>query len=109
MTLGRIPPQSRYNAGAGGSIGRSYSASTGNVEVSVLRTLPSKINTSYRLYIWRQGDRPDLVASMLLQNPRLWWSILDANPEVIDPTNIPAGSVIRVPITPVMGQGTLVQ
>jgi len=35
-------------------------------------------------YVWRAGDRLDLVANYYYGDPRKWWLILDANPEIID-------------------------
>lgn len=82
--------------------------SSGVYNVSVLRTVPMN-NANYRLYIWQAGDRPDLVAAELLGNSTLWWAIFDMNPEIIYPLNVPPGTVVRIPSTPVMGQGTLLQ
>ena len=31
-------------------------------------------------YVWRAGDRLDLVANYYYGDPRMWWLILDANP-----------------------------
>lgn len=52
---------------------------------------------SYREHIYRQGERIDNIAFDYYQDPALWWIILDANPEIEDPTNIKAGTVIRIP------------
>jgi len=27
----------------------------------------------------------------------MWWEILDINPEILDPTTIPAGTQLRIP------------
>ncbi len=35
-------------------------------------------------HVWRAGDRLDLVADYYYNDPRKWWLILDANPEIID-------------------------
>jgi len=101
-----ITPQSRYNA-QGSSIVRVPNAS-GTYNLTVLRTVPSSF-PSFRLYVWKASDRPDLVAQETLGNPLLWWSIFDINPEIIYPLNIPAGTAVRIPSSPVMGQGTLIQ
>jgi hypothetical protein len=99
-----INPQSRYNLG---TVVRMPNAG-GTYNLSVLRTIP-QMTASYTLYIWKQTDRPDIVASRLLGNSSLWWAIFDINPELIYPLNIPAGTLIRIPKGPVMGQGTLMQ
>jgi nucleoid-associated protein YgaU len=48
-------------------------------------------------YIWKDGDRLDLTAFRFYSNPHAWWLIAEANPEIEDPLNIPAGAVLRVP------------
>jgi hypothetical protein len=100
-----ITLQSRYNQGTLIRVPNS----SGVYNLSVVRTVPSTPASGFRLYVWQPGDRPDVVASNLLGNPELWWSIFDINPELIYPLNITPGTVVRVPINPVMGQGTLVQ
>jgi len=52
---------------------------------------------SYREYTWVFGDRIDLVSHQFYHRPDLWWYIMEANPEVKDPSNIPAGTVLRIP------------
>lgn len=101
-----VLPSSRY-AAFGASIVR-LPDSSGTYNLSVLRTL-QPANAQYFLYQWQYGDRPDLVAYRLLGNPLLWWAIFDLNPELINPLNVPAGTLVRIPTAPVMGQGTLTQ
>lgn len=101
-----IGPQSRYNA-QGSSIVRVANAA-GQYNLTVLRTVPPSL-ASYELYVWKASDRPDLVAQEKFGNPQLWWAIFDINPEIIYPLNIPAGTAVRIPTSPVMGQGTLIQ
>jgi hypothetical protein len=105
MALGRIPQQSRYSRG---TITRLQDSS-GNYNLSVLRSIPATANIGFKLYIWKQGDRPDLVAFRLLGDSRLWWSIFDINSEIIYPLLIEPGTIVRIPNNPVMGQGTLNQ
>ena len=52
---------------------------------------------SYREHTYKQGERIDNIAVEYYQNPNLWWVILNANPEIADPTNIPIGTTIRIP------------
>jgi hypothetical protein len=103
--MATLNQQSRYYQG---QITRLPDTS-GTYQLSVLRTVPSKAAQNFKLYVWQQTDRPDLVAARLLGNPQLWWEIFDINPEIIYPLNIPAGSVLRIPTTPVQAQGTLYQ
>jgi hypothetical protein len=99
-----INAQSRYQLG---TITRMPN-STGTYNLTALRSIQA-ITTSYSLYVWKAGDRADLVAYRLLGNPSLWWSIFDINPELINPLNVPAGTLVRIPRGTVMGQGTLIQ
>jgi len=50
--------------------------------------------TYYRI---KEGDRIDFLAHKFLKNKDLWWYILDANPEIIEPWNLKIGQVIRIP------------
>lgn len=100
-----ILPQSRYNTG---TVIERLPNSGGVYNITVLRTVPSSF-VSYKLYTWKTGDRPDLVAFTQLGNANLWWSIFDINPEIIYPLNIPPGTIVRIPAGSVMGQGTLIQ
>jgi nucleoid-associated protein YgaU len=81
---------------------------TGVFNLTVLRTVPAA-TSSYKLYTWQANDRADLVAAKELGNPTLWWSIFDINPEVINPLNVQPGTVLRLPQSPVVNQGTLMQ
>jgi len=99
-----ISPQSRYTQG---TVVRMPDAN-GNYNLTVLRTTPAG-QADYRLYTWQRGDRPDLVAYEQFGNPALWWAIFDINPELIYPLNVPPGTVVRIPVNPILGQGTLIQ
>lgn len=48
-------------------------------------------------YTWKGGDRLDLVSYQFYRTPHLWYLIAEANPELEDIQNIPAGYVVRVP------------
>ena len=52
---------------------------------------------TYREHLWQEGDRIDRVASKYYDSPGFWWIILEHNPEIEDPPNIPAGYVLRIP------------
>lgn len=99
-----ILPQSRYQQA---TLTRLPDA-TGTYHLSVLRRIPTTAQT-FSLYVWQANDRPDTVAARGLGNARLWWAIFDINPEIINPLNVPAGTVVRIPTTPQQGQGTLLQ
>lgn len=42
-------------------------------------------------------DRIDQLAQDVYGDPTQWWHIADANPEILDWTNVPLGTVIRIP------------
>jgi nucleoid-associated protein YgaU len=52
---------------------------------------------TYAEYRWQAGDRLDALAMEYYRDPERWWIIAEANPEVLDIQNIPAGTVLRVP------------
>jgi hypothetical protein len=43
------------------------------------------------------GERIDYLANYYYRRPDLWWLIMDYNPEIADPANLPVGSIIRIP------------
>lgn len=52
-------------------------------------------------HVVREGDRLDLLAGHYYNDPRLWWRILDANPDLADASalSLPSrvGEVILIP------------
>lgn len=52
---------------------------------------------TYRDYEWTVGDRLDVLANKMYQNSKMWWVIMEHNPEISDPTNIPPGTILRIP------------
>lgn len=48
-------------------------------------------------YTWKGGDRLDTVSHQFYKTPHLWYLIAEANPEIEDLQNIPAGYKVRVP------------
>ena len=52
---------------------------------------------SYTEYTWKEGDRLDRVAMEFFKDSAKWWVIPEFNPEILDPQNIPAGTVLRIP------------
>jgi hypothetical protein len=43
------------------------------------------------------SDRIDLLAVQYFGDARLWWTIADANPEILDWTVLTPGQIIRIP------------
>lgn len=88
-----IYTDSRY---AKGLILKAQDARTGDYKMTVYRKFP-KVRTEFYNYTWVEHDRIDVVSNTLLGSPAHWWKIMDFNPEVMDPFNIPVGTVIRIP------------
>jgi hypothetical protein len=65
--------------------------------ITVYRQFPTEQIDFYN-YTWVENDRIDFVASELLGSPQFWWRIMDFNPEIIDPFDIPVGTTIRIPV-----------
>lgn len=72
---------------------------TGISQATVLREpLDQELAEQYgRVYYWREGDRLDYLAYQFFDNSLEWWRILDANPEILNPSQIKSGTAIRIP------------
>lgn len=51
----------------------------------------------YTAYMTTGKDRPDTMSNDFFGDPTQWWQIAMANPEILDWSNLPSGSVIRIP------------
>lgn len=88
-----IYTDSRY---ASGTLVKSQDARTGDYTVTLFRQFPMG-SASFYYYTWTQRDRIDVIAGELLGDPALWWQIMDFNPEILNPFNIPLGTLVRIP------------
>lgn len=88
-----IYTDSRY---ADGVVVRSFDARKSSYGVTLFRQFPEGVSEFY-YYTWTQRDRIDLVANEFLGDPNLWWVIMDYNPEIVNPLDIPLGTVLRIP------------
>lgn len=59
---------------------------------------PSSRLIQYTEYRVVDGDEISTLAASNLGDPRLWWQIADANPEIISWSTLVPGTIIRVPI-----------
>lgn len=84
---------SRY---ASGVVVKSYDARKPAYSVTLFRQFPTSTAEFY-YYTWTQRDRIDLLAYELFGDPNLWWTIMDYNPEISNPFDIPIGTVLRIP------------
>lgn len=65
--------------------------------VTIMPLSPIIWSFNYSIYVWTEGDRVDLLAFTRYQDPEKWWVIANANPEIMDWTEIPVGTIIRIP------------
>ena len=67
-------------------------------EVFVHRSFPKAMSFSdIAVYIWKDGDRPDIVASRIFGDANKWYILMDMNPEILNPWGISIGTVLRIP------------
>ena len=52
---------------------------------------------NFTYYAMKDGDRIDLLALDLYGDGSLWWKIADANPAILDWTDITVGTILRLP------------
>jgi hypothetical protein len=85
---------SRYYDGPLSQTAHKY---TGNPAVSVYRAFPTSKQVQYVEYTWADGDSIAILAQAYGLGSKYWWEILEINPEIDDPFNIAAGTILRVP------------
>ncbi len=85
---------SRYYTGPLAQTPNKY---TGAYEISVFRDFPVNQTVTFTSYTWVEGDSLGYLADVYVTDPRYWWEIMDINPEITDPFNIPPGTVLRIP------------
>lgn len=56
-----------------------------------------RMEATASLYVWKSGDRMDILANNQYGSPALWWRIMDANPGIIDANSIRPGTILRIP------------
>jgi hypothetical protein len=64
-------------------------------QVIVTRVFPEIIDDFF-VYTWKEGDRIDIVSDKFYGNSSLWWQIMDFNPEILNPWQIPVGTTLRI-------------
>lgn len=88
-----ISLQSRY---ADADVTFVLEPKTQTTRATAFRPTPDIVAT-YRVHRWSEGDRWDFLAQEYLDAPTEWWRILDANPQIIDPTSMVAGMAVYIP------------
>lgn len=52
---------------------------------------------AFTYYQVEEGDTPEWIAYSTYDDGRLWWTIANANPEILDWTDLPVGTILRIP------------
>lgn len=84
---------SRY---ADGPLFRAHDARSGNDLITVFREWPI-LASNFDVYEVNEIDRIENIAVQFLGKSELWWRIMDFNPEVLNPFEIPPGTLLRIP------------
>lgn len=88
-----IGPNSRY---ANSVVALVDSPERGSV-LTVMPRQPEVRVFSYTSIYLGDNDRLDLIAQRIYGDDTLWWKIADANPEILDWSDVPAGTLLRIP------------
>lgn len=84
---------SRY---AEGTIFKAYHSVKDTYELTVFRNFPTKVSEFY-YYEVLEGQRIDEIASEIMGDSESWYSIMDFNPEILNPQEIAPGTLLRIP------------
>lgn len=87
---------SRYQ---GGNV-ETLADRNGQFQVGVQRPVYT-VSAATRQVVVAAGTRLDMLAAREWGDPRLWWAIADANPDLVWFDDLPAGTVLRIPSAPV--------
>ena len=79
-----------------GSLSKPFRALTNTYEQTVYRAWPG-YSMSYFPYTVTEIDRIEDIAAIHLGSPDLWWKIMDLNPDILNPFEIPPGTQLRIP------------
>lgn len=69
----------------------------GNLQLAIVHRRPSAQTLRVTDYRWREEERVDDVASRYYGSESSWWMIAEANPGILDWTQVPTGQQILVP------------
>ncbi|MEV7902176.1 tail protein X [Streptomyces anulatus] len=69
----------------------------GNLQLAVMSRAPENQSLRVSDYRWRSHERVDDVSTRYYGSETSWWMIAEANPRVLDWTQVPAGMQIMVP------------
>ncbi|MGW3153709.1 tail protein X [Streptomyces sp. NPDC001089] len=70
---------------------------SGNLQLAIMTRRPVDQTIRVTDYRWRTGERVDAVAARYYGSESSWWMYAEANPRLMDWTQVPAGQQIMVP------------
>lgn len=88
-----ITPKSRYADATITTVDDPYRGT----HLSVNRPAPKAHHFQFTFYQFEEDVTVDYLAGFSYGDSSLWWRIADANPEIMDWTLVPVGTVIRIP------------
>lgn len=80
-----------------GSLTQTPDKYTGEYVISVFRRFADSQETTYITYTWKEGDNLSVLSEVFGVGAKYWWEIMEINPEIQDPFDIPEGTILRVP------------
>jgi nucleoid-associated protein YgaU len=92
--MSKISRISRY---FDGPLAQVQNKTTDAYDIAVFRKFPAKYTATYIEHTWEEGDTLAGLAAKYLNNPELWWRIMEINAEVADPFSFLPGDIVRVP------------
>lgn len=69
----------------------------GNNAIVLVPSDATSYTFSYTYHTTNGAERIDSIAFAYYADPTKWWKIGDANPEILDWSNVPIGTTIRIP------------
>lgn len=63
----------------------------------VIYRFDSLQSVSFFTHVFSDGETLHALSQRYFRRPDLWWAIAEYNPEIVDFTNIPTGTTIRIP------------
>ena len=69
----------------------------GNLQLAIMKRAPVDQKLRVTDYRWRSDERVDVVAARYYGSESSWWMYAEANPQILDWTQVPVGQQIMVP------------
>jgi hypothetical protein len=69
----------------------------GNDILVVLFSQPTDVSFKFKYHQVTNNDHVDVLAYNYFSDPRLWWLIANANPEITNWSRLVPGSLLRIP------------